>query len=66
VDFLNVAALTQHQVKATTTPMSRLLTFSEGSREVCVRCYLHNSQYAPQGWYPKADRVLTLAKPFAR
>jgi hypothetical protein len=64
VHFLNVAALTQHHVKATTTPMSRLLTFSEGSQEVRVRCYLHSNQYAPRGWYSKADRVLTLARPF--
>ena len=29
--------------------MSRLLTFEDGSDEVRVQCYLHTSQYAPQG-----------------
>jgi hypothetical protein len=29
--------------------MSRLLTFTEGSDEVQVQCYLHTSIYAPQG-----------------
>lgn len=32
--------------------------------EVRVQCYLHTSQYAPQGWYPKAERSLTLNKAF--
>ncbi|GIS83573.1 MAG: hypothetical protein CM1200mP15_22050 [Dehalococcoidia bacterium] len=30
-------------------PLSRLLTFTEGSREVKVQCYLHTSGYAPEG-----------------
>ena len=63
-DFLNVGALTQYHVKRTTTPMSRLLTFVDGSPEVRVQCYMHTSQYAPQGWYPKAERILRLPKPF--
>ena len=46
--------------------------FTEGSREVRVRCYLHAEQHpatvkrfkAPPGWYAKAERVLTLSKEF--
>jgi hypothetical protein len=62
--FLNVGAVTQYHVKDTTIPMSRLITFAEGSNEVRVQCYLHTSQYAPQGWYPPAERTLKLAKAF--
>ena len=62
--FLNVSALTRYHVSATTVPMSRLITFTEGSDEVRVQCYMHTSQFAPQGWYPKAERTLTLHKAF--
>jgi hypothetical protein len=44
--------------------MSRLLTFTDKSDEVRVQCYLHTSQHAPQGWYPKVERTLRLTKPF--
>jgi len=47
-------------------PMSRHFTFTEGSRLVTVRCYLHDDTHAAQGWYPKAERVLELSKPFYR
>ncbi|BCO41529.1 metallophosphoesterase [Mycobacterium paraintracellulare] len=62
--FLNVASLSRHHMPITTLPISRLLTFTPGSAEVRVQCYLHTSQYAPQGWYPKAERSLTLNKAF--
>jgi hypothetical protein len=62
--FLNVCALTQYHAPRTTMPMSRLLTFVDGSPSVRVQCYLHTSHYAPQGWYPKAERTLHLSKPF--
>jgi hypothetical protein len=62
--FLNVGALTRYHVSATTVPMSRLITFTEGSNEARVQCYMHTSQFAPQGWYPKAERTLTLHKAF--
>jgi hypothetical protein len=62
--FLNVCALTRYHAPRTTMPMSRLLTFVDGSPEVRVQCYLHTSQYASQGWYPPAERTLHLAKPF--
>ena len=63
-NFINVAALTRHHARRTTVPMSRLLTFTEGSNEVRVQCYLHTSDYAPQGWYAPVERVLRLGKPF--
>ena len=44
-------------------PRSWLLTFADGSDEFTTQCYLHTSDYAPQGWYPKFDRVIKLSKP---
>jgi len=64
--FINVCALTRHHASITTVPMSRLLTFTDGSDEVKVRCYLHTSDYKPQGWYPPAERTIKLGKPFRR
>jgi hypothetical protein len=64
VNFMNVSALTRHHAKKTTIPMSRLLTFTEGSDRVRVQCYLHTSDYAPQGWYAPAERVVQIGKPF--
>jgi hypothetical protein len=58
VHFLNVSALTAHHIR-TSVPMSRLLTL-QGNR-LRIQCYLHTSQYAPQGWYAKAERTLHLA-----
>jgi len=62
VNFINTAALTRHH--GGKVPMSRLLTFTDGSNRVRVQCYLHTSEYAPQGWYEKAERVVELGKPF--
>ena len=64
VSFLNVGTLWPHHM-GKHHPMSRLLTFTEGSPEVNVRCYLHTSDYAPQGWYDRVERTLPLRKPFA-
>jgi hypothetical protein len=47
--FLNVGALTQYHVLATTVPMGRLITFAEESNEVRVQYYMHTSQFASQG-----------------
>ena len=44
--------------------MSRLLTFTDGSRDVLVQCYLHSSQFARQGWYAPAERTIQLGKEF--
>lgn len=62
--FLNVCALTRYHGREHSMPMSRILSFKPGSREVRVRCYLHTSEHAPQGWYDKAARTLQLPKPF--
>jgi hypothetical protein len=64
VNFVNCAALSRYHAVKTTLPMSRVLTFTEGSDEVRVRCYLHTNQHAPQGWYPKAERTLKLRRAF--
>ena len=57
--FINVSALSRYHGREN-VPMSRVLTFS-GDR-VAVQCYLHTGDYAPQGWYPKAERVLKLSR----
>jgi hypothetical protein len=63
--FMNVAGLTKYATApGTGVPRSWLITFTEGSDVVNVRCYLHGDEYgdpslgrkveAPQGWYPAA------------
>jgi hypothetical protein len=64
VNFVNCAALSRYHAAKMGVPMSRLLTFTGGSAEARVQCYLHTSQHAPQGWYPKAERTIKLGKPF--
>jgi hypothetical protein len=61
--FLNVASLTRFHGK-TSVPMSRVLYFQEGSNQVRVRCYMHTSEFKPQGWYDAAERYITLSRPF--
>lgn len=63
VNFINVAALTRYHGK-TSLPMSRLLSFEEGSRELRVRCYLHTDDHAAQGWYHPAERTVLLNRKF--
>ena len=62
--FSNCCTLTRYHVAANSRPHSRLLTFTEGSAEVRVQCYLHTDTHAPQGCYAKAERMITLGKPF--
>lgn len=64
--FINCCALTRFHGAARSRPMSRLLTFTEGSPEVRVQCYLHTNAHAPRGWYPKAERSIVMGKPFRR
>lgn len=64
VNFINCAALSRFHARRTTLPMSRLLTFTEGSDRVRVQCYLHTSQHAPQGWYAKAEKTIRISRPF--
>ena len=63
VTFVNCGALTiYHSIKRIS--MSRVLTFVDGSQSLKVQCYLHTSDYAPEGWYQKAERRIQLSKPF--
>ena len=64
VTFVNVAALSRYHGQKNIA-MSRLFTFEEGSAEVNVRCYMHMSDYAPQGWYEKAERTIGLRVAFS-
>ncbi len=64
VTFMNIAALTRHHVIKKAVPMSRVLTFADGSNRLNVRCYLHTSDYSPQGWYPPSERTAPLRMPF--
>jgi hypothetical protein len=64
VYFVNVAALTRYHVSNHAIPMSRLFTFTDGSPDVRLQCYLHTSEYAPQGWYDKVEKTLVLNKAF--
>lgn len=63
--FVNVAELTAHHgVPDNQVPRSWLLTFTEGSDQVTAQCYLHGSEYAPQGWYDKVSRMIRLPRAF--
>jgi hypothetical protein len=62
--FINCCALTRFHAARHSCPMSRLLTFTDGSDEVRVQCYLHTNTHASQGWYPKAERVIKLGRSF--
>src|SRR6202040_2039678 len=64
VNFVNCAQLSKFHSYVTCPPMSRHFTFTEGSRLVRVRCYLHDDTHAAEGWYPTAERVLEFSKPF--
>lgn len=59
--FANISALTAHH-GPTSMPMSRHWRIV-GDRAT-VRCYLHTSQHAAQGWYDPAQREITLNKAF--
>ena len=63
VTFVNVAALSRYHGHKNIS-MSRLFTFTEGASEASVKCYLHMSDYAPQGWYEPSERTVQLRIPF--
>ncbi len=63
--FINCAAMSKDHGKKN-VPMSRILTFTEGSMDLNIRCYLHTSEFAPQGWYDRAERNASLKVEFAR
>jgi len=62
--FLNVASLSRYH-GAANAPQSWLLTFREDSDQVRAQCYMHTSEFLPQGWYDKAERRLKLGKRFS-
>jgi hypothetical protein len=63
--FINAAGLTRYMTyPQDCIPRSWLLTFVPDSNEVTVQCYLHSNDFAPQGWYNKFDRIITLSRPF--
>lgn len=64
VNFLQCAGLTRHHGGG--NPLSRLLTFTDGSGEVLVRTWLHDRSYQghPVGFYHPAERVLALRHSF--
>ena len=61
--FINAAALSRYH-GALNVPMSRVLSFTEGSDELLVQCYMHSDEFRPQGWYPEKERILKLRHPF--
>jgi hypothetical protein len=67
VTFANVGAMTRFHGREQRRwwPSSRLLTFSEGSREAKFQAYLHTSHYAPQGWYEPSETTLPLRHAFS-
>lgn len=62
--FMNCSALSRHHGGVTGIALSRLITLTEGSDEVLIQCYLHTSDFAPQGWYKPAERRIRLGRPF--
>ena len=62
--FVNVACLSRFHGPEN-VPKSRLLSFTEGSDQVKVQCYMHTDEFLPRGWYQGAERVLTLSRPFS-
>jgi putative CocE/NonD family hydrolase len=64
VGFLQVAALTRHH--GGSHPLSRLLTFTDGSNQVKADVYLHENSYKknPVGWYGPASKTLLLRHRF--
>lgn len=63
--FVNCAAISKYHGRKNIS-MTRLLTFTEGSDSVEIRCYLHMNDYADQGWYDPAERNAPLKAAFSR
>ncbi|WP_420437985.1 hypothetical protein [Candidatus Poriferisodalis sp.] len=54
-----------HYLVKWSVPKSHVLTFTEGSDEVRVRCYMHTDEFRTQGWYTDDEQVLKLSQSFA-
>ena len=63
--FLQVAALTRHH--GGSHPLSRLLTFTDGSDEFKADVYLHDNSYKKNrvGWYKPAAKTFPLRHKFS-
>lgn len=72
--FINCAAMTKFHGELHSCPMSRVMTLTEGTGDVRIKCYLHAEQHPgtvkrfkhKPGWYPNAERTLKLDKTFQR
>jgi len=64
VGFLQAAALTAHH--GGSHPLSRLLTFTDGSDQAGIQTYLHEASYRnnPVGFYAPAERTYPLRHSF--
>jgi hypothetical protein len=64
--FINASGLTRFHINPhrPNPPKSRLLTFTQGSNEVLVQCYMHTGEFLPPGWYHEAQCRLTLDRAF--
>ncbi|MEO2012872.1 MAG: CocE/NonD family hydrolase [Fuerstiella sp.] len=64
VGFLQVAALTRHH--GGSHPLSRLLTFTDGSKKVATDVYLHDASFKKNsvGWYGPASESFPLRHEF--
>ena len=61
--FLNASGLTRYHGYHHSVPQSWHLSFTEGSSDVKIRCYLHTDEFLPRGWYDKAERNIRLDRP---
>ncbi len=61
VTFLQAAALTRHH--SGSHPLSRLVTFSDGSKKAKMQTYLHEAKYKrnPVGFYVPAEITLLIS-----
>ncbi len=66
VHFVNVAQLTRWHGAHHSIPMSRVLTFTDGSNEVHVRRYMHSDEFGPMGWRNEPTQRLKLPRPFRK
>lgn len=66
VTFANVGAMTRYHGRESRRwwPSSRLLSFERGRSTARLRCYLHTSHYAKQGWYVPAEKEIVLRHAF--
>ncbi|MBL7038154.1 MAG: LamG domain-containing protein [Pirellulaceae bacterium] len=64
-NFLQVAGLTRYH--GGSTPLSRVLTFTDGCDQVKADVYLHEAWYEdnPVGWYAPASKTFSLRNKFA-